>query len=368
MNRARPTVVAAIAAVALLAACGSSGKNAAVNSSATPTFSGESALGRAAGSASTSPSPASGLTTVAGAAAKVTCPAGGVTVSGASQLRSALAAASPGTVIHLADGVYSGGFTATRSGTASQPIFLCGSRGAVLDGGSDTRYVFYLQHASWWRVIGFTVKDGQKGVVADGASHDAIAGLSVSQIGDEAIHLRSFSSDNLVVGNVVRDTGLKSKKFGEGIYVGSAKSNWAKYSGGNPDNSDRNSIIGNDIANTTSENIDIKEGTTGGIISGNHFSSAGMVDADSWVDLKGNSWTVTGNTGTGGGSLVDGIQTHVIVQGWGDGNVIRSNRLSISGSGYGINVNKKSSGTVIGCDNVVSGTGEGLSNQRCTGA
>jgi hypothetical protein len=93
-----------------------------------------------------------------------------------------------------------------------------------------------------------------------------------------------------------------------------------------------------------------------------------MVAADSWVDLKGNSWTVTGNTGTGGGSLVDGIQTHVIVKGWGDGNIIQGNRLLVSGSGYGINVNKKSTGTVIGCNNVVNGAGKGMTNDRCTGA
>ena len=44
--------------------------------------------------------------------------------------------------------------------------------------------------------------------------------LQISEIGDEAIHLRQGSSDNVVRGNVIRATGLRNDKFGEGIYVG----------------------------------------------------------------------------------------------------------------------------------------------------
>ncbi|MGH9187273.1 MAG: hypothetical protein ACRD0U_15885 [Acidimicrobiales bacterium] len=56
----------------------------------------------------------------------------------------------------------------------------------------------------------------------------------MSDIGDEAIHLRAFSTDNLAIGNTIRNTGLRRDKFGEGIYVGSAVSNWEKHSGGEP--------------------------------------------------------------------------------------------------------------------------------------
>ena len=42
--------------------------------------------------------------------------------------------------------------------------------------------------------------------------------------------------------------------------------NWESVTGGQPDNSDRNIIRNNTITDTTSESIDIKEGTTGGAL------------------------------------------------------------------------------------------------------
>lgn len=296
------------------------------------------------------------------------CPAAGaVTVSSSHRLKEALANASPGQVIVLAPGQYRGHFTAARSGTASAPITLCGPRDAVLDGGGiDAGYILHLNHASWWRVEGFTVQNGQKGVVTDGASHNLIAGLYVHQIGDEAIHLRSFSSDNTVSGNVVRDTGRLNSFFGEGIYVGSAHKNWCRYSGCKPDRSDRNVITGNDIAGTTSENIDIKEGTTGGKVTGNKLDGTGMdpSSATAWINVKGNKWLIEGNTGTD--SVQDGMQVHQVYPGWGMDNVFRGNTLRVNGPGYGIYVHHKRLRTIVNCDNVVSGARHGFSNVGCT--
>jgi hypothetical protein len=298
----------------------------------------------------------------------VACPAGAPTVNNAGDLKSALVSAGPGAVIRMADGTYAGGFSISRSGTEAQPIWLCGSRNAVLDGGNDTDYILHLDHASFVRVVGFSVRNGRKGVMADGIQHGIIAGLSVSAIGDEAIHLRDSSSDNMVTGNTVRDTGRRSEKFGEGIYVGSASSNWCKISSCNPDTSDRNSIIDNDIAGTTAENIDIKEGTTGGVISGNMLSSDGMTDdgGDSWIDLKGNGWTVENNTGKGSGAIKDGIQEHVVKEGWGRNNTIRHNTLTVNGPGFGVYIHENDTGNVVGCDNDVVGAASGVSNVRCS--
>ncbi len=296
----------------------------------------------------------------------VTCPAGAPAVSNASDLKMALASSNPGTVIRMADGVYTGGFTIAKSGTAAQPIWLCGSRNAVLDGQDDTDYILHIDHASYVRLAGFSVRNGKKGVMADGTQHSIISGLSVSAIGDEAIHLRSFSSDNLVTGNVVRDTGNRSEKFGEGIYIGSASSNWCKYSNCKPDNSDRNLVVGNDIAGTTAENIDVKEGTADGIISGNVLSSDSLVEADSWIDLKGNKWTVVDNTGQGGGNIKDGIQTHVEADGWGRWNVIRNNSLAVNGAGFGVYIHDgDKTQNVVGCDNRIQGADGGFSNVKC---
>ena len=38
-----------------------------------------------------------------------------------------------------------------------------------------------------------------------------------------------------------------------------------------PDRSDRNVVAGNTISDTTAESIDIKEGTTGGTVVGQHL-------------------------------------------------------------------------------------------------
>jgi hypothetical protein len=296
------------------------------------------------------------------------CPAAGaIMVSSASELRQALAAASPGQVIVLAPGEYRGHFVAATSGTAAQPITLCGPRSAVLDGGGiDSGYTLHLSHASWWRVAGFTVTSGQKGVMTDQATHDLITGLYVHGTGDEAIHLRDFSSDDAVSGNVVRDTGLLVHSYGEGIYVGTAHKNWCKYSGCQPDNSDRDVISGNDIANTTAENIDIKEGTTGGKIIGNQLNGTGMDPsaATAWINVKGNGWLIQANTGTD--SVKDGLQVHKVYDGWGYGNVFKANKLRVNGPGYGIYVQSKHLNTVVSCDNVAIGAGRGLSTLACT--
>jgi hypothetical protein len=315
---------------------------------------------------SASPSP-SGLPVAASPPACAS--AGAVQVATASALAAALAGARPGENIVLAPGVYQGNFTAGVSGTAAAPITLCGGRSAVLDG-ADIRhgYVLHLDKASWWRLEGFSVEDGQKGVVTDGVTHDVIDGLDVHNIGDEGIHLRSFSSDNIIMNSVVTQTGLLVQFFGEGIYVGSAHKNWCVYSGCGPDKSDDNVIEDNTIFDTTAENIDIKEGTTGGTISGNNFNGAGMVEsaAKGWVNVKGNDWTVEGNTGID--SWENGYEVHQVYPGWGYGNVFQDNRAEVNGSGYGIYVQSKHLNTTVACNNVVTAAQRGFSSVACAGS
>jgi hypothetical protein len=358
-------IVAAVAGFLGIAVAGCSGSSphpqasmATVPSTATTAVpSGATSAGSSAG-APAAPSP--------GAA----CPtAGATTVSSADALSSALSSARPGEVIALAPGVYSGDFVASRSGTASAPITLCGSRNAVLQGESvRSGYTLYLSHASWWRLEGFTVEGGQKGIMTDGADHNLLYGLYVHGTGEEAIHLRSFSSDNTVSSNMVRETGLVKQFYGEGIYVGSAHSNWCTYSGCQPDGSDGNVLTGNDIANTTAENIDIKEGTHGGKIIGNQFNGTGMVEsaATGWINVKGNDWTVQNNTGTD--SVQDGYQVHQVYPGWGIGNVFIGNRAQVNGPGYGIYVQNKRLQTMVACSNMVTAAGSGFSTVACSQA
>jgi hypothetical protein len=318
------------------------------------------------------PAPASSTPAVASAAAAAgpQCSGSGVIrVSSASELDRALAGARPGATILLAPGTYDGNFTASHSGTSTAPVTLCGPRGAVLNGGSTSHgYTLHLDHASWWRVEGFTVEGGQKGVVADGSDYDLLYGLSVHSTGDEAIHLREFSSHDTISHSVVSDTGLLMSFFGEGIYIGSAHKNWCRYTGCQPDASDDNVIKDNTVGGTTAENIDIKEGTTGGQITGNHFDGTGMVGsaATAWVNVKGNDWTITGNTGVN--SIKDGFQVHQVYPGWGIGNVFRANVAQVNGPGYGFYVQSKRLQTVVACDNRVIGAARGFSTIACGAA
>ena len=297
-------------------------------------------------------------------AGAVSCPAATVQVGTADELSAALASSAPGSVIELADGTYEGEFVAETSGTPEQPIFLCGGSGAVLDGGDvEGGYVLHLDGAQHWRLVGFTVTNGQKGVMADGTVGSVIQGLTVTQIGDEAIHLRRHSADNVVRDNTIDTTGLRKERFGEGVYIGSAESNWCDVSDCAPDRSDRNVIVANTISGTTSESIDIKEGTTGGVVSDNDFDGSHLSGADSWVDVKGNAWLVEGNRGTS--SPEDGFQTHEILEGWGDRNLFRANTAAVDGPGVGIAVQPELTNRVT-CDNEATGAEGGLSNVECT--
>ena len=282
----------------------------------------------------------------------------------AEQLQAALDQAAPGDTIELSDGEYGGQFVASASGTSEQPVFLCGSEAAVLDGGDvEDGYVLHLDGAQYWRLVGFSVTNGQKGVMADQTVGTVVQGLTVHGIGDEAIHLRDNSTDNVVLDNTIRDTGLRRDDYGEGVYIGTAVSNWCTYTNCQPDRSDRNVIKGNDIAEVTSEAIDLKEGTTGGAVLGNTFDGSRVTGADSWVDVKGNNYLIEGNTGTT--APEDGFQTHQILKGWGDFNVFRANDGVVHGPGNGIS-SWPPGANVVTCDNTVSGAGEGLSNIDCT--
>ncbi len=289
---------------------------------------------------------------------------GAVQVTDAAGLGRALTAAVAGQVIILAPGTYAGTFTARAAGTATQPIVLCGPRTAVLDAGTiATGYTLFLDGARYWQVSGFTVRGGQKSVMADNTQTSRIEGLLVEGSGDEAVHLRRASSDNIVANNVVRTAGLRTPAVGEGIYVGTAQSNWCAYTACGPDRSDRNVVEGNDISGTAAESVDIKEGTTGGIVANNRFSGVGMTDADSWIDVKGNGWTISGNTGST--TSLDGIQLHRILDGWGVDNVFAGNALTGPATGYGINLSANKDRNQVTCTNAAPGAVKGISNVAC---
>jgi hypothetical protein len=302
---------------------------------------------------------AAGLVVLPGNASAAT-----ITVHNASELSSALRTVNPGDTIQLANGTYSGHFIISRSGTSSAPITLTGSRSAVIDGqGTSSGRAVQLQ-ADHWRLRGFTVTNGQKGIMALGAHDTIIDGVRVFHIGDEAIHFRDNSTDNFVQNSEITDTGLREPGFGEGLYFGQAVSNWVN---GQPDRSDRNHAINNTIGpNVRAEHLDLKEGTTGGEVRGNTFNGAGMSGAnfaDSWIDVKGNGYRITGNHGSA--ALLDGFQTHIAVTGWGRDNVFNGNVANVGASGFGFKIQKDGSsaaGNVVCSNNTVSNAGSGVAN------
>lgn len=296
------------------------------------------------------------------------CPGPGerIFVRNALELRVALGEAEPGDLIELASGTYEGQFRISTSGTPRQPIVLCGPRSAILDtGNAATGYGLHIQ-ADHWIIKGITVRNALKGIVMDRSNHVTLSGIEVYDTGTEGIRLRDLSSDNRIEDAYIHDTGLTAPVNGEGIYIGTANSQWCLRLACAPDTSDRNVLIGSVIGpNVTAEAVDIKEGSTGGTLRGNTFDGSGMGGADSWVDLKGNGYLIVDNRGVV--SSNDGLQIHSPVVGWGQDNVIRDNHLEVRGPGHGIWVGDSARNlpNVLGCSNVIVAAAGGDINVPC---
>ncbi|NLU74675.1 sheath polysaccharide-degrading enzyme [Streptomyces sp. HNM0575] len=283
-----------------------------------------------------------------------------ISVSNADELKDALTSAKAGDTIELAAGTYKGNFETTNAGSKSAPITLTGSADAVLTASGG--YGLHLEGASNWKLHGFTVTGGQKGIVMDASNGVHIDGVTVHDLDMEGVHWRKSSSDGSITDSTVRDTGKNGRGMGEGVYVGSA--------GGTSDKSDgvviKNNTLGPGIGG---ENIDIKEGTTGAQIIGNTFDGSGLTGAnydDSWVDIKGNDVLVENNKGRK--TTNNGFEVHDAVKGWGCGTVFHGNSSDLSGAKgdgqYAINVvnyDAKSCPATVTRDNSVTG-GKGLTN------
>jgi hypothetical protein len=278
-----------------------------------------------------------------------------IDVATAAQLSAALSAVQPGQTIRLAAGTYSGAFLAQTPGTATAPITLTGPATAVLTnpGASGTNpgcstpaagfnpgYGLWLYGAAYWRLTGVTVADASKGIVLDAAPHVLIDGVSVHDIGDEGVHFRRSSADGVIENSRIERTGQVQPDFGEGVYLGSANSNWSCYGNtGGIDASDRIQVLNNHIGpDVAAEHVDVKEGTVGGVLRGNTFNGqgiAGQNSADSWVDVKGSDYLIQANTGTftPPGVFANGYETHNPTAGSGCGNTWRDNVSDLGGVG-----------------------------------
>jgi len=318
-----------------------------------------------------------------------------VNVSTGPELEQAIADAQPGDTIRMADGEYRAEAFATVSGTPSAPITLIGSRDAVIINdhfeqsttpcpSGHTAYGVWLNGASHWRLVGFTIAFSKKGIVLDHATGVLISGILVHDIQEEGVHFRKSTTDSAIIGSTIRTTGLVKPQFGEGVYIGSAFGNWRCYGeagAGTPDRSDRIRVIGNRFGpDVTAEHIDVKEGTVDGQIIGNFFDGRGIVAADhfadSWVDAKGSNYQFIGNFGfyrqTPGSVFAHGYETHEQFDlGYGCGNVFRGNYSDLGGVGtYAFNVTNQDgcpdNPNLVYDSNAVTGALGGLTNVEVT--
>ncbi|AFR10967.1 right-handed parallel beta-helix repeat-containing protein [Nocardiopsis alba] len=276
-----------------------------------------------------------------------------IPVSDGPALEEALAQARPGDTIELDGGTYTGAFVITTAGTADAPITLTGPSDAVLvndetpsGSGCPTPethaggYGLWFYEADHWNVEGVTVADSKKGIVIDRSDDVHLSGIEVRDVEDEGVHFRSSSSDGSIRDSRIRDTGLVQPGFGEGVYLGSAVSNWGCYgTDDGVDRSDRIEVTGNHFGPyVRGEHIDVKEGTSDGLIADNTFDGQGISGqnfADSWVDVKGNGYLFEGNVGTftAPGVFAHGYTSTQQVDGQGCGNVFRDNHSDLGGVG-----------------------------------
>ncbi|MGW7680224.1 cellulase family glycosylhydrolase [Kribbella sp. NPDC054772] len=286
--------------------------------------------------------------------------AGSTDVGNSAELKAALASAKPGDTIKLADSTYTGNFKTTVSGTSSAPITLTGSANAVLTASGG--YGLHLNGASYWNVRGITVTGGQKGIMIDSAAHVTIDGVTVHGLDMEGVHFRNSSTYGVIKNSRIFDTGNDGRGMGEGVYVGSA--------GGTSDKSDHVQILGNTIGpDVGGEAVDLKEGTTGGLVSGNSFDGRGLTGAnfdDSWIDVKGNNYVIENNTGKN--TTNNGYETHTQQSGWGCGTVFRGNKSDLTGATGGgryafniTNYNASSCKVTVDRSNTMTG-GKALTN------
>ncbi|WP_104138157.1 right-handed parallel beta-helix repeat-containing protein [Cryobacterium sp. Y62] len=298
------------------------------------------------------------------------CPAATVTVTTAKELMTASAQAQPGTVIKMAPGTYNAQINMTVNGTASNPIWVCGPRTAVVNAGSiQNNHGIQVSNSSNLVVAGMTVTNSLKGISVIRSKNVTIADTLVDNIGYEGIHLRAFTTDSKVVGNTIRNTGKRDPFYGEGIYIGTSDANWCAQTNCLPDRTDRTLLMANNISLTGAQPIEVKEGTSNGIIRDNVINGANaMPRAAEWVKVKGNDWQIYHNEGTN--STMHGFAVNGSVAGWGLRNVFFDNTVPVNAAGFGFFIHeqgsKGASGTKVYCSNTVTAAGSGFSNLACT--
>lgn len=250
-----------------------------------------------------------------------------VDVSTVEELFVAMRGAKPGDVIRVASGIYdytiyqgAQKIDTSAEGTAEAPITLTAAdpdNPPVITGNDTTNgYVIHIK-GDYWILENLKITTSQKGIVFDNSNHSIIRNCEVYNTGAEAIALRDGSSYCLVKDSYIHDTGLVTAGYGEGVYIGSAKSTT-----GFDYKCDNNIVDGCTFKNVAAEHVDVKEYTTGTEIMNCTFYGDGMTGANyagSFIDIAGNDVYVHDNTGyrNGNMNIVAAFELHLQVEEWG---------------------------------------------------
>ncbi len=257
----------------------------------------------------------------------------GILVSNVDELLVAAKNAKAGDIIQIAPGNYDLGnkkVLGEAEGTADAPIVmeaLDKDNPPVLIGENTAHgYILHIT-GDYWVIDGLTCMTSQKGIVLDHSNYSRIQNCELYDLGAEAIAIRDGSSYCVVQGCYIHDTGKVTPGYGEGVYVGSAKSTT-----GFDYKCDHNKIIECTFKNVAAEHIDVKEYTTDTEIYGCTFYGDGMTGqnyAGSFIDLQGNDCYVHDNVGyrNQNPKIVAAFEIHEQVKGWGLHQVFENNTV-----------------------------------------
>lgn len=250
-----------------------------------------------------------------------------VDVSTVEELFIAMRGAKPGDVIRVASGIYdytiyqgAQKIDTSAEGTEEAPITLTAADpdDPPVITGKDTANGYVIQiKGDYWILENLKITTSQKGIVFDNSNHSIIRNCEVYNTGAEAIALRDGSSYCLVKDSYIHDTGLVTPGYGEGVYIGSAKSTT-----GFDYKCDNNTVDGCIFKNVAAEHVDVKEYTTGTEIMNCTFYGDGMTGANyagSFIDIAGNDVYVHDNKGyrNGNKNIVAAFELHLQVEEWG---------------------------------------------------
>lgn len=210
-----------------------------------------------------------------------------VSVSTTAEAQQAINSATPGTVIRLSAGSYSGGLSIDGiNGTADKPIVIETADGAyrqaVIENAASVGV--RITNSSHIHLRNLQITNARFGVLATGLTDSVIENLHVHDLIWKAIQVSAVHTGREVTGrassnvdiscNLIHDTGIadgyENGHNGEGIYIGSG------FAAG--DRSGNVTISYNEVFNTTGEAIELKPLVTNAQVLFNKVYDVTLVD------------------------------------------------------------------------------------------